>query len=514
MAAEPCRIHVSKRPLNLPPVDPDHSATLGEANRVTNIIPEIAALRRGVSRVRIPPSIDVPMTERVRQIVDSPPLRRLASLSQLGLVSLVYPGASHSRLEHSLGVYANSLRLLDQFSALEDTSSRAFDPVAQEAFIVAALVHDAGHWPFCHPIEDMGESLNDRAGRGRSPMAKHEDRVDAILRNSEIAGCLQRDWKCNADDVMAVLRPKTLASRPQCQLPSRDVSFLASCLSGPIDIDKLDYLQRDSLHAGVPYGRNFDPSRILSALCVHPTQDRVAINEKGRTAAEMMVFGRYVMFSEVYWHHTVRAATAMLQRALFTLQHGGERSGGTIPFDLSAWCDLSDADWISALRSVAADRPSSPVQTLVEGLFGASRVLFKRAAEFNVETGGEVHALLARRPYWWLVECSRCLAQLLSEEIGTDIDPTLVLIDAPPVKLEVDINIDVISRAGGVMALGDVSPVASVLANRQFDAHVKRVRVFVPASVRNALRHSDDSFHRKMQNWLMEASEQTQAMIA
>lgn len=494
-----------------------------EANRVKSIIPEIAALRRGASRVRIPPSIDVPMTERVRRLVDAPPLRRLASLSQLGLVALVYPGATHSRLEHSLGVYANALRLLDQFSAIDDSLGDAdaygdvldseLSAAAQEAFVVAALVHDAGHWPFCHPIEDMGDSLNVPSADGGSQMAKHEDRVSAILRDSEIAGCLQRDWKCNADDVMAVLRPKTLASRLQCQLSARNVSFLASCLSGPIDIDKLDYLQRDSLHAGVPYGRNFDPSRIISALCVHPTQDRVAISEKGRTAAEMMVFGRYVMFSEVYWHHTVRAATAMLQRALFTLQHDRDRPNNPIPFDLSAWCDLSDADWIHALKSVAANRPSSPVQTLVEGLFGDSRVLFKRAAEFNVETGREVHALLARRPYWWLVECSRHLAESLSREIGTFVDPTLVLIDAPPVKLEVDINIDVISRGGRVMALGDVSPVASVLANRQFDAHVKRVRVFVPAPVRAALQKSGGDLNQTIQHWLIHASEQTQATI-
>ncbi len=476
---------------------------------MTATIPEIAALRRGSSRIRIPPSIDVPMTQRVRELIDSPPLRRLASLSQLGLVSLVYPGATHSRLEHSLGVYANALRLLDQFSEFDDV----IDPLAQESFLVAALVHDAGHWPFCHPIEDMGSSLSGSVGSGGSPMRKHEDRVEAILHDSEIADYLPRDWACNADDVMAILRPKSLTARPGSGLSPRDVSFLASCLSGPIDIDKLDYLQRDSLHAGVPYGRNFDPDRILSAMCPHPIGSQLAISEKGRTAAEMMVFGRYVMFSEVYWHHTVRAATAMLQRALFTLQHDTDRCRGQIAFDLPAWCDYSDAGWIASLRDVAAETASVPVQNLVEGLFGTTRVLLKRAAEFNVESGGEVHSLLARRPYWWLVECSRCLAKLLSDETGMEIDPALVLIDAPPVKLEVDINIDVITRVGGVMPLGDVSPVASVLANRQFDNHVKRVRVFVPAGVRDSLRRANTDLNRSMQNWLIQATEQTRATI-
>ncbi|TWT59278.1 hypothetical protein CA85_39740 [Allorhodopirellula solitaria] len=442
------------------------------------------------------------MTGRVRRLVDTPPLRRLGSISQLGLVSLVYPGATHSRLEHSLGVYANALRVLDHFSSLDNT----FDPLAQEAFIVAALVHDSGHWPFCHPIEDMGNSLSGPNRQLGAGMRKHEDRVAAILRDSEIAVCLQQDWSCTADDVMAILRPKSFADRPQCQLTSRDVSFLASCLSGPIDIDKLDYLQRDSLHAGVPYGRNFDPERIISALCPHPSQPQLAISEKGRTAAEMMVFGRYVMFSEVYWHHTVRAATAMLQRALFALQHETDHSTHPITCDLAAWCDLADADWIAAFRAAAA---ASSVQTLVEGLFGPSRTLLKRAAEFNVESGGEVHSLLARRPYWWLVECSRSLAKIWSEELGREIDPSLVLIDAPPVKLEVDINIDVITRSGDVMTLGDVSPVASVLANRQFDNHVKRVRVFVPANLRDAIGELTDDANAWVQSGLTRAAELT-----
>ena len=74
-------------------------------------------------------------------------------------------------------------------------------------------------------------------------------------------------------------------------------------LSGPIDIDKMDYLARDSLHAGVPYGRNFDQQRLIGSLCLNEAGDGLAITDKGKTAAEMMVFARYVMFSEVYWHH-------------------------------------------------------------------------------------------------------------------------------------------------------------------------------------------------------------------
>lgn len=456
--------------------------------------------------------MDVPVTPRVRRIIDTPAMRRLASISQLGLVSLVYPGATHSRLEHSLGVYANALSLLNQITGWQDVHFDIEHTIAQEAFTVASLVHDAGHWPFCHPIEDMGDALT-ASPHSFGGIIKHEDRVESLLCEGPIADCLSDDWRCNADDVMAILRPKSLEQRTGCQLSPANISFFASCLSGPIDVDKLDYLQRDSLHAGVPYGRNFDAERIFGSLRVHPETPKLAIDEKGRTAAEMMVFGRYVMFSEVYWHHTVRAATAMLQRALFELQ---TPAPGKTDLDLAMSSDETDSQWIDRLRESARNRwvgqeggtqaaENQAIISLVEGLFGPTRRLHKRAAEFNVETGAELHSLLARRPYQWLVHCSGELTKHINTALQTKIPATLVLIDAPPVKLEVDINMDVIGRDDRCLTLGQVSPVASVLANRQFDNHVKRVRVFVPDSIRTALRKSFADPTEQVQNWLIES---------
>ena len=132
---------------------------------------------------------------------------------------------------------------------------------------------------------------------------------------------------------------------------SRDPArrILQSILSGPIDVDKMDYLARDSLHAGVPYGRHFDQGRLLASLCLNMAGDGLAITDKGKTAAEMMVFARYVMFSEVYWHHAVRAATAMLQRAFYTLY--GQ-------LDLDALLRLTDAPMIAALEEAAGNGPA------------------------------------------------------------------------------------------------------------------------------------------------------------
>ena len=169
-------------------------------------------------------------------------------------------------------------------------------------------------------------------------------------------------------------------------------------LSGPIDIDKMDYLFRDSLHAGVPYGRNFDQQRLIGSLCLNEAGDGLAMTDKGKTAAELMVFARYVMFSEVYWHHGVRAATAMLQRAFYLL-HGA--------LDLDALFRMTEQELIAELRRrPAAARPAN----CSTGLFGPTRRLYKRLAQYSFFEQHELYQRLARRPYPWLVACAEQFA--------------------------------------------------------------------------------------------------------
>ena len=430
-------------------------------------LPELELLHSAGSEsgslIRIPPSDSVPLSRRVRRLIDTAPLRRLAGISQLGMVKLVYPGATHSRLEHTLGVYQNALRFLTRFSSHE-TIANWLSPKSCDSFLLAALLHDIGHWPFCHPIEDM--QLSD--------VPVHESRIRETIGGGELAECIEMDWRCNPEDVLALLEKASDQDGPAS-------TFLSSCLSGPIDIDKLDYLQRDSLHCGVPYGRHFDADRLISSLTFDPKTNRLAVGEKGRTAAELMVFARYIMFSEVYWHHTVRAATAMLQRSVFLLSNR---------LDLSATLKLADDDWIRLLRRTAEGSLAEP---LVEGLFGARRRLFKRVVEFSSLCGERIHSKLARRPYWWLVALCESVAEKMSRSSGVAMAPADILIDAPPVELEVDINTTVLHGDGRVATLGDVSPVAAVLARQQFDHHVKRVRIFVRPDLRERLLQSYQS---------------------
>ncbi|HTN73815.1 MAG TPA: HD domain-containing protein [Pirellulaceae bacterium] len=411
-------------------------------------LPEIRALDASRQLVRIPPDCDVPLTPRVRSLIDTADFRRLAQISQLGLVALVYPAAHHTRFEHSLGVYRTALLYLKQLS-YDPRLSELLGPADAETLIVSALLHDLGHWPFCHPIEDM-----------RLPgVPQHEMFANSFLLEGEIADMLREDWDLQPRDVVTLLSEKPRDGRQK---------LLKSILSGPIDIDKMDYLARDSLHAGVPYGRNFDQQRLLASLCLNEAGDGIAITDKGRTAAELMVFARYVMFSEVYWHHAVRSATAMLQRAFYLLYR---------QLDLDALFRLTERPLIAELERSAGN---GPAHELLQGLFGNTRQLYKRLAQYSYFQEPELYRRLARQPYPWLAACAEALANVLSHRWGKRVAPHEVLIDAPPVKREVEFNVQIhFPKEACYRPLGDVSPVVQTLAQQEFDDYVKRVRSFV-----------------------------------
>ncbi len=421
-------------------------------------IPELATLHAPSSVVRIPPEVDVPLTPRVRAIIDSAEFRRLAQISQLGLVSLVYPAANHTRFEHSLGVYRNALLYLHRL-AHDERFSAIVRPEEGELFLLAALLHDLGHWPFCHPIEDL--SL--------PQVPQHEMFANSFLLEGETADTLRNEWSVNPRDVVALLseKPRTPTTR-----------VLSSLLSGPIDIDKIDYLFRDSLHAGVPYGRNFDQGRLIGSLCLNEAGDGLAITEKGKTAAEMLVFARYVMFSEVYWHHSVRSATAMLQRSFYLLQP---------LLDLDTLFRLNEPAWIAEMLRIAEGHPA---RELLDGLFGHNRRLYKRVAQYGFHERRETYQQLARRPYTWLVALAERFATLVGPVLGRLVAPHEVLFDAPPPECEIQFHVDVyFPKERLYRPLSAVSPVCRALAEEQFDDHVKRVRLFAHPRIADDLRN-------------------------
>lgn len=440
---------------------------------------EVPELDSAQSVVRISPDVNVPMTPRVQRVIDTADFRRLGRISQLGLVSLVYPGATHSRLEHSLGVYRNAIEFLCRLQFDE----RFIGLVGREEatlFLLSSLLHDIGHWPFCHAIEDM-----------QLPgIPRHEVLAKKLITQGELARTIESDWKLDPQQVASFVagtlgfarnrNANASESKQDASSEQSGLQLLQSMLSGPIDIDKIDYLERDSLHAGVPYGRNFDRNRLINSLCVDPTQARLALTEKGRTAAEMLVFARYVMFSEVYWHHAVRSATAMLQRAVFAI-HQSKR----MP---SEWASMNEAVMIESLQELSRDQSWI---ACVDGLFGPHRKLYKRVAQFDSLSGPKIHRALAQKPYSDNVDLAQRIASQLSQRTGRSIGPHDILIDAPPVKLEVQFHVNICLSNRTVIALKDASPVVHALALQQFDDMVKRVRIFVRPDLQESLGKID-----------------------
>lgn len=483
------------------------------------LIPEIVGLDARSSLVRIPPELDVPLTPRVRRLVDSRVFRRLSRVSQLGFVRLVYPGATHTRFEHSLGVYRVALLILKRL-AHDERFATLVRPEEAEILILAALLHDVGHFPFCHLLEDL-----------KLPgLIPHEEAAASYLLG-ELAPTIRADWNVDPADVCAVLSKRPPRRRPDdsdAEFSRRSTVFrlLASVLSGPIDVDKTDYLLRDSCAAGVPYGKNYDVERLIGSVCLNERGDGIAISTKGKTAAELMVFARYVMFSEVYWHHASRSATVMFQRAVdliaqdvptkrliadFRRLSDAEIAAYllrlTQPSGSSSFTDAAESANFAEIPSFPVDAslndvvfndftdsndetaPLSPADArrrdarrLLLGLFGPERRLFKRVLQFSVTEEPALYPRLAGRPYSELREISERFAIALGV-------PGRLLVDAPPADKEVEFKIDVFYPDENVYRpLATVSPVVRALAQEQFDDYVKRVRVFAAPEVASTLR--------------------------
>ncbi len=454
-------------------------------------LPEIVGLDAKSSLIRIPPELDIPLTSRVRRLIDTEEFRRLARITQLGLVSLVYPGARHTRFEHSLGVYRLALLVLKRL-AYDERFARTVLVSEAETFIAAALLHDIGHYPFCHLVEDMKLTA----------LPSHEEMAEFFIRSGPLSEILRQDWKIDPEDVLSLLNKRLPIRRSQendSEYGRRCSAFhlLASVLSGPIDIDKMDYLLRDSICAGVPYGKNYDIDRLIGSLCLNENGDGLALSDKGKTAAELMVFARYVMFSEVYWHHAVRAATVMFQRAFNDI----------IPKDrklsaIETCLNFSDESLYLYLKKNAESAGHCSALILLDGIFGSNRSLYKRVRQFSVLEDPDLYKKLAGRPYSELCEISVLFADRLNEMFQQEetgkaavfrAEHFDLLLDAPPIDKEVEFRIDVYyPREKQYRPLSEASPVIRALAREQFDDYVKRVRIFAKKDLARKIKERND----------------------
>jgi HD superfamily phosphohydrolase len=339
-------------------------------------------------------------------LISTPAFSRLERIQQLGFVSRVWPGARHTRFEHSLGVMHLTRLAVDHLRATP--GGRWLSDDDARVATAAALLHDIGHYPYSHAIEELGP-----------PIVPHERAGRAIVEGPRIAPILEEAWGIDPRRVAAMIDPG------DAELPPAD-RLLRGVLSGTLDMDKLDYLPRDARACNVPYG-GVDTTRLIDALTIaeiplsaSESEPRVAIGEKGISPLHSLINARQEMFDNVYWHHTNRACMAMLLRAT----QDALLAGALSPAELHGH---DDASLLTRLGSEAMP-PSS--QRLARAL--RDRQVHKRA----VEIGSRAFELYARLGNLFFDPLARReveirLAAALAEETGQIVPPEAVLIDIP-----------------------------------------------------------------------------------
>ncbi|MCC6313716.1 MAG: HD domain-containing protein [Thermomicrobiales bacterium] len=348
----------------------------------------------------------IPLSDPELALISTPAFLRLERVQQLGFVSRIWPGARHARYDHSLGVLHLTRLAL---AHLHGVGASAW-MMAEDArtLAAAALLHDVGHYPFSHAIEELG-----------TPVVPHEAVGARLVEGPEIAPILREQWGVDPARVAAIIDPR------RGGLTQTD-HVLRGLLSGTLDMDKLDYLPRDARACNVPYG-GVDTARLIDALRVaevgiegRAPERRIVIGAKGVSALHSLINARQEMFDNIYWHHTNRACMAMLLRAV----QEALVAGALAPDDLTL---LDDATLLTLLADSAMPAPTRRLTAALR-----ERRIHKRAVEVSnraIEVYGRLGNLYfdpaARRD----VEIR--VTEALGTALGAPVPPEAILIDIP-----------------------------------------------------------------------------------
>jgi hypothetical protein len=333
-------------------------------------------------------------------LLDSPPLQRLRYIRQLGFSYLVYPGANHTRFEHSLGTMF-----------LADVAARRFGLSDEDRTLVVAagLLHDIGHGPFSHASEPLMEQFLHTT---------HDDIERVVSRGT---GALLQEHGVDPEELCRVVKGK---------------HRLSGIIHGDLDVDRMDYLLRDAYYTGAPYG-TVDAQRLIRHLIQTPDGETV-LDENGVNAAESLLISRTLMRPSVYYHHVSRIGESMFQLAV--LEHTGGGKEETIA-PLMAMDD-------SACMHVLCTSPSEVARELADRLYG--RRLYKRAL-FATTDQVNTPSFQTGVP----IGTCRHYAERIAELAG--VQPHEVLVDIPAVPRELSLGVRV-KNQHAVVSFEEFSP--------------------------------------------------------
>ena len=311
-----------------------------------------------------------------RKVIDSAPFQRLRDIHQLALTYLVYPAATHRRFEHSLGVMELAGRVFDVITRQDNRRNEAreyYRPDSELSYWLTvvrmgALCHDLGHIPFSHGAEEL------------LPSGCHHEQlsVDVILSQE-----MERVWSSMTPSPKPRDVAKVAVGLKAWPFEASDFSpwdeLMTEIVTGnAFGVDRIDYLLRDSHHAGVGYGR-FDHHRLLDSLRILRWREKpvIGIERGGMHAAEALQLARYFMFEQLYFHRVRRALDLHLRQFLREWL-----PGGTYPTNIHDHLAMTDNEVLAAMRKAVHD-PQSPGHDPARRILRRDfyRVLYSPSAE-------------------------------------------------------------------------------------------------------------------------------------
>ena len=272
--------------------------------------------------IRDPIHGDIKLEGLFLELIETPEIQRLYNIKQLGFAHLVFPGAHHTRLEHSLGSYHMAYKAAESLNLSEEEKN---------LIACAAILHDIGHGPFSHTLESILRNtfnvdhvdLTEKLILGKYEI--YDSKEKKIMKASNVSDILDKH-DIDKKEIVNIIRGKTYKK-----------SYFSQLLNSTIDVDQLDYLVRYSYYTCVAYGM-IDVERFLQTLTVK--EDNLAVKRKGVSVVENILMARALMYSSVYFHKTVRIAELMLSKTIELIEN-------IEPFE---YFKMTDAELINDLR--------------------------------------------------------------------------------------------------------------------------------------------------------------------
>lgn len=312
--------------------------------------------------VRDPLWGNIMMPRSFAGIADSPEMVKLSRIMQLGPAHLVYPGATHTRRAHSFGVFEMAKRSLAAIAGRGDVSF--VDGRAARSFLVAALCHDLGHFPYAHSLKEL-------------PLREHES-LAADMLTGRLRDVVLR---AGADPELAAAIVDT--ETPEPDGAGSALGLFRAMLSGVLDPDKLDYLNRDAWSCGVPYGLQ-DVGFIFQHLGLD-AGGVPGIDPRGAMAVEAVLFSKYQMYRAVYWNRSVRAATAMIKTAVIdNLSSGRLEPEQLYGLDDAGFYGLMEGDGLDGRHLIASVRNGALMQPCLEVRYDPDIPAHAQAADLSL----------------------------------------------------------------------------------------------------------------------------------